>query len=66
MTVGPKARYEAALASGGFEPDTAQARAVDSLERVYRELLAYPPKAGFALRWLPSRMTRWPPAQRDS
>lgn len=61
MTVGPKARYEAALASGGFEPDTAQARAVDSLERVYRELLAYPPKAGFALRWLPSRMTRWPP-----
>ncbi|WP_348672242.1 cell division protein ZapE [uncultured Abyssibacter sp.] len=63
MSDGPRARYDAALATGDFEPDAAQARAVDVLERVYRELLAYPPKSGFALRWLPTRMTRWPPVR---
>lgn len=60
---GPRQRYQRALDSGAFVADPAQAKAVDTLERVYRELVAYPPKSGLALRWLPSRMTRWPPVR---
>ena len=60
---GPRNRYQAALSTGEFVPDAAQSSAVDTLERVYQELIAYPPKSGLALRWLPGRMTRWPPVR---
>src|SRR5258708_7006225 len=39
----PIARYKALLQSGRFQPDAAQARAAQALERLYRELKDYRP-----------------------
>lgn len=61
----PQQQYAQALASGDFVADPAQADAVAALERVHRELLAYPPKPGLRnrlARKLAGRdMVRWPP-----
>lgn len=37
-TASPRARYEAALAAGSIESDTAQAQAVDALQEIYQGL----------------------------
>ena len=61
----PQQRYDAALASGAFTRDAAQATAVDALQRVHRELLAYPPKPDLrnrlARKLMGRDMVRWPP-----
>lgn len=54
----PRARYEADLARTGFIADAAQAAAVDSLQAVYEQLLAQPPR-----RRLISRRHEWPPVR---
>lgn len=38
---GPEAEYQALLQAGELQPDIAQCRAINALERLHRELLAY-------------------------
>ncbi|SHH23312.1 cell division protein ZapE [Hydrocarboniphaga daqingensis] len=52
----PRQRYQQDLARSGFVADASQAAAVDALDEVYRELLAYPPK-----KKLLSNRLSWPP-----
>ena len=63
----PLQAYQAALATGDFVEDSAQARAVAELERAHSELVAYPPKPDlrnrFARKLLGRDMVRWPPVQ---
>lgn len=52
MTVlAPKAAYEAALATGRYQPDAAQARAIDALQALYEQLQL--PKAWWPWRKAP-------------
>ena len=52
----PEAAYQAALHSGGFEPEPAQARAVAALGRLHHELLDWqPPRPGLGARLLAFR-----------
>lgn len=51
----PRARYEQDLRAEGFVRDTAQAHAVDALQRVYDELLGSAPR-----KRLLGRQPRWP------
>lgn len=51
----PRERYAADLARPGFIADSAQAAAVDALQRVYEELIANPPK-----KRLMTRRLIWP------
>ncbi|GAC1630879.1 MAG: cell division protein ZapE [Nevskia sp.] len=44
----PRQRYSADLETEGFVSDTAQAHAVDALQRVYDELVETPPRRRFA------------------
>lgn len=54
MKLSPRERYERDLARPGFVRDSAQAHAVDALQRVYEDLFNSPPKKrllGSKLRW---------------
>ncbi|MGQ0699286.1 MAG: cell division protein ZapE [Panacagrimonas sp.] len=53
-SLSPRARYEADLARPGFIADSAQAAAVDALQKVFEELLANPPKRRLVSRRLVS------------
>src|SRR5580658_5505999 len=55
---GPQALYRARCAAGQIRPDPAQARAVERLERLYRQLLEYAPQPR---GWL-GRLIGSPPA----
>ena len=63
----PLHAYNAALASGDFVEDAAQAKAVAALEHVHQALIAYPPKPDLrnrlAKKLLGRDMVRWPPVQ---
>jgi cell division protein ZapE len=51
---GPRARYARDLKKAGFAADSAQARVVDALQKIYDELLAQPPKKRLGkLSWPP-------------
>lgn len=55
MRLSPRQRYERDLARAGFVSDTAQAHAVDALQRVHDDLVSSPPK-----RRLVSARLIWP------
>lgn len=52
----PLQHYQDALKQPGFQPDAAQARAVDALQTVYDALRAHPPHRSRLFR----RRSRWP------
>lgn len=58
---GPQAAYQTLMQAGELKPDTDQAGAVGTLERLHGELLDYPEishkSSGFSFRnWLPARL----------
>lgn len=63
--VGPEAEYQALMQAGELKPDLDQAKAVASLERLFRALIDYPEirsqRNGFTFRnWWPVRFFSWP------
>ena len=63
-TIGPEAEYLALMQAGELKPDPDQAKAVASLERLYRVLVEYPEirsqRNGFTFRnWWPAHFFPW-------
>lgn len=57
---GPRARYNQVVESGEFTADAAQEQGVDTLERIYRELIDTPARSARPRRWLRRADTCWP------